>query len=64
MLEIERASIWTEESMVMGGEWSRPVEGVKAEDRLMEHGARKTSGNKQASQCQGKQSLSITGTTV
>ena len=50
--------------MVMGGEWSRPVEGVKAEDRLMEHGARKTSGNKQASQCQGKQSLSITGTTV
>ena len=32
--------IWTEESMVMGGEWSRPVEGVKTEGRLMERGAR------------------------
>lgn len=58
-----RALIWTEESMVMGGEWSRPVEGVKTEGRLMERGARETSGNKQAGQCQGKQSLSITGTT-
>ena len=49
--------------MVMGGEWSRPLEGVKTEGRLMERGARETSGNKQAGQCQGKQSLSITGTT-
>ena len=49
--------------MVMGGEWPRPVEGVKAEGRLMEHGAQETSGSKQAGQCQG-QSLSITGATV
>lgn len=49
--------------MGMGGEWSRPVEGVKTEGRLMEPGARETSGNKQAGLCQGKQPLSITGTT-
>ena len=55
--------IWTAESMGMGGEWSRPVEGVKTEGKLMEPGARETSGNKQAGLCQGKQPLSITGTT-